>query len=90
MSKIRKQVYIEPHQELLLKSLCKQTGNSEAELIRQAIDNHLAQRGGDREFISSRDHLTAWESETIFISEHRQRAPSPGKRDWSREDLYER
>ena len=39
--KIRKQVYIEPEQERRLKKLTKQTGMSEAEIIRKALDLQL-------------------------------------------------
>ncbi|MBN3941755.1 MAG: hypothetical protein V7L21_34665 [Nostoc sp.] len=37
-SKIRKQIYIKPHQEHLLKAIAQIVGISEAEIIRQAID----------------------------------------------------
>ena len=40
-TKIRKQIYIEPAQETFLKQVTTQTGVSEAELIRQAIDQHI-------------------------------------------------
>lgn len=39
-TKARKQVYLEPRQENLLKLIAQQTGVSEAEIIRQAIDRH--------------------------------------------------
>jgi hypothetical protein len=58
--KVRKQVYIEPHQEEILKRLTRETGISEAELIRQAIDRHT------RTFIPRPD-LKAWEKERTFI-----------------------
>jgi antitoxin ParD1/3/4 len=35
---IRKQVYIRPKQERLLKRLARKTGKTEAEIIRDAID----------------------------------------------------
>ncbi len=38
-SKVRKQIYIDPDQESTLKQLAKDTGISEAEIIRQAIDH---------------------------------------------------
>ena len=41
VTKIRKQIYIEPAQEILLKQITTQTGISEAELIRRAIDQHI-------------------------------------------------
>ncbi|WP_228008415.1 CopG family transcriptional regulator [Microcystis aeruginosa] len=41
VSKIRKQIYIEAEQNNLLKEKARQTGLSEAEIIRQAIDQHI-------------------------------------------------
>ena len=38
---IRKQIYLEPSQEENLKQLARETGVSEAELIRLAIDRQL-------------------------------------------------
>jgi hypothetical protein len=85
MSKIRKQVYLDPHQEKQLKSLSGQTGFSEAELIRQAIDQSL--RGAS---VSPPLDLSAWDAEKVFIGQCRDRVVLPGGRDWQRSDLYER
>ncbi|WP_197530146.1 CopG family transcriptional regulator [Gloeobacter violaceus] len=82
--KVRKQIYIEPYQEKLLKEMAQQSGTSEAELIRQAIDRHL------RGFASTRPSLDAWEKEKAFIAEIQKRVPLPGGRDWNRTDLHER
>jgi hypothetical protein len=73
--KVRKQVYIEPHQEEILKRLTRETGISEAELIRQAIDRHT------RTFIPRPD-LKAWEKERTFIVHLMQH--------WQREELHKR
>jgi hypothetical protein len=81
--KVRKQVYIEPHQEELLKHLARETGLSEAELIRQAIDRHT------RTFIPRPD-LKAWEKERTFIVHLMQQDPAPGQRTWQREELHKR
>jgi hypothetical protein len=83
-SKVRKQIYIEPEQETLLKRLSSEAGVPEAELIRQAIDQHLQARRHPR-----RD-LQAWEAERAFIAELIAKGPVPGGRTWKREDLYER
>lgn len=40
--KMRKQIYIEPEQENLLKQLAQQAGLSEAELIRRALEQQSA------------------------------------------------
>ena len=83
-TKVRKQVYIEPHQEELLKRLARETGVSEAELIRQAIDRHtLSLRPPMR-------NLDAWEKERSFITHLIQQGPVAGRRTWQREDLHER
>jgi hypothetical protein len=86
MSKIRKQIYLEPHHQALLKSLCEQTGHSEAHLIRQAIDQHLLQ-GVALPF--STPDLSTWEAEKAFIAALQLKPPTPGARNWCREDLYE-
>jgi len=36
---VRKQIHIEPRQKALLKRLARETGMTEAELIRRAIDH---------------------------------------------------
>ncbi len=82
-SKIRKQIYIEAEQETLLKRLSSEAGVPEAELIRQAIDQHLqAQRHPRRD-------LRAWETERAFIKERIAQGPLPVRRTWKREDLYD-
>lgn len=83
-SKVRKQVYLEPRQEVLLKLTSQQTGVSEAEIIRQAIDRHLGAT------TLPQTDFTAWEKEKAFIQQTKQRPTLPGGRDWSREDLYAR
>lgn len=84
-SKITKQIYIEPHQEHLLKAIAQQTGVSEAEIIRQAIDLHI----GSMTILQTRK-IAVWEAELVFINSIKNRPPLPGGRDWQREDLYER
>jgi hypothetical protein len=81
---VRKQVYIEPRQEALLKRLVRETGATEAEIIRQAIDRQA------QTFLVSRRDLSAWQEERDFINRLIQQGPLPGGRRWRREDLYER
>jgi hypothetical protein len=81
---VRKQVYIEPRQEALLKRLVRETGATEAEIIRQAIDRQT------KTFRFSRRDLSAWQEERDFISRLIQQGPLPGVRRWRREDLYAR
>jgi hypothetical protein len=83
-TKVRKQVYIEPYQEAILKRLAQEQGISEAEIIRRAIDQHTRLLGLPR-----RD-LVGWEKERAFILGLIEQGPVPGKRSWRREDLYDR
>jgi len=80
VSKIRKQIYIEAEQNNLLKEKARQ----KAEIIRQAIDRHIIS------VKSITPNLSAWEREKAFIASLENRPSQPGKRDWQREDLYER
>ena len=81
---IRKQIYIEPEQEELLKRKAKTLGLSEAELIRQAIANFASVATS-----LPRDRQ-AWERELAFIQERARCLPDlGGKRTWTREQLYE-
>ncbi|MFN4218720.1 MAG: CopG family transcriptional regulator [Candidatus Bipolaricaulia bacterium] len=85
---IRKQVYLEDRQEKRLKQLSKKLKRSEAELIRQAIDQALA----TDTTLLARD-LEAWEQEKAFIrtlmGQRVASRPRPGSRRWTREELYE-
>ena len=81
---VRKQVYIEPRQEALLKQLVRETGTTEAELIRQAIDRQM------KVVRFPKQNLRAWQEERAFITHLIQQGPVPGGRSWRREDLYER
>ena len=83
-AKIRKQIYLEARQDALLKSVAQQAGVSEAEIIRQALDQHLSA------VHSPSPNLAAWQAEKAFIAQHKQRPALPGGRDWQREDLYGR
>ena len=83
-SKIRKQIYLDPQQESLLKSLSKQSGMSEAEMIRQALDLQLGFLG------QNQPDLNVWETELKFIESLQQRPSISGKRDWTRDELHER
>jgi hypothetical protein len=79
---VRKQVYIEPRQEALIKRLVRETGTTEAEIIRQAIDRQVMT------FFSPRRDLKTWQEERAFIDRLIQQGPVPGGRGWRREELY--
>ncbi len=80
---VRKQVYIEAQQEMLLKHLSKQQGVTEAELIRASI---VRLSPGS----SAAKDRTFWEQEKRFIRALMKRRAVESKRKWKREDLYER
>jgi len=82
--KVRKQIYIEPHQDALLKRLAGELKVTEAEIIRQAIDRYT------RSTRFSKPDLSIWEREKSFITRLMQQGPVPGKRTWKRESLHER
>jgi len=83
-TKIRKQIYIEPYQNTVLKQLTHVTSLSEAEFIRQAIDHHT------QRFQYPKRDIAAWEQERDFILDLIKQGPVSGGRRWQREDLYER
>lgn len=83
-TKVRKQIYIEPDQDALLKWLAAEMGVTEAEVIRQAIDRQA------RLFRFGRRNLRAWEEEQSFIESLIEQGPVSGGRTWRREELHER
>ena len=81
---IRKQIYLKPRQEELLKRVAAETGHSEAELIRQALDSW------SESVEERRRALAAWEAERAFIESLIAQGPVPGGRNWTREELHDR
>ncbi len=81
---IRKQIYLEAEQDALLKRLAGETGKSEAELIRQAVD-----RLRDTMPRSRRD-LNVWAAERSFIESLIAQSADATSRAWTRDDLYDR
>ncbi len=80
---VRKQAYIEPRQEKLLKRRARELKVTEAELIRRGIDQ-LARFGVVR--LPDPD---AWAAERRYIMRNRRmKVPQTG-RTWTRAELYE-
>jgi hypothetical protein len=82
---IRKQVYIEPRHERMLKRRSKELGVSEAELIRRGIEQVAASPATlapDKQ--AALERLTAVWEERRRLSEQ---VPQTG-RTWSREEMY--
>jgi hypothetical protein len=81
---VRKQVYIEPDQDALLKRRATQLGVSEAELIRRGIE-----AVGRAPATWLRPDVRAWDAARSVI-EQRMRLPVPQTgRAWSRDELYD-
>jgi hypothetical protein len=80
---VRKQIYIEPRQDALLKQKARFLGVTEAEVIRETLDRQMASVRLD-----VRD-LRAWEREKAFIAKRMAKGLAPGTRRWKREDAYE-
>ena len=83
---IRKQVYIEPRHDRMLKQRANQRGVTEAELIREALDHadgRPAVRRRDVDLDAAREAIAFMRS----LSARTNRAPKG--RTWTRESLYE-
>jgi len=84
VTKIRKQIYLDPQQNEMLKQASQRLSISEAEVIRQAI---IAQTS---RAIPGKKNLAAWKKEKQFLQALLDQGGVAGKRTWKREDLYER
>ena len=85
MAKVRKQIYLEEHQDRRLREVSEATGLSEAEIIRQMIDRQLPI------IYLPRFNREVWEEEKKFIESMRAKYQGPElPRTWRREDLYDR
>lgn len=83
---VRKQIYIDQHQNMLLKRKAKALGVTEAELVREALERHLASG------IGIKRKTTAWDEEKKFIRGRMRLGHGKKKeaRRWNREELYDR
>src|SRR5690349_8577079 len=85
---VRKQIYLKKQQNTAVKRLAKARGVSEAEFIRQAIENETS----DARRISSTTHpdLAALDRVIALMQSHKaQEIDSKEPRGWKREDAYE-
>jgi hypothetical protein len=81
---IRKQVYIEPHQERRLKARAKLLGVTEAEIIRQSLERGLG------EVNAQHPDPTAWARISRYIRTRRTKSGRRPVRPWRRDELYAR
>jgi hypothetical protein len=80
---IRKQIYLEPTQECLLKQRARELGMSEAELIRRCLDT-VRPHAGPLPLDAQ-----AWADELAFLQHRVQTVPSRSeRRGWTREEVY--
>ena len=82
---IRKQVYLEPRQDLQIKQLAKERGTTEADIIRKAVDLLLAE--------VRRQHRAqaAWEEAQALMEARAAQAVQnvqTEERTWTRDELY--
>ena len=82
--KIRKQLYNEPAQEAKLKRLAEAAGQSEAEVVRSALDRYVT------DVRAPLPDGGAWEAILSFIEARAALAPVESKRTWTREELHDR
>lgn len=82
---VRKQVYIEPRQDRLLKQRAKQLGVTEAELIRQSLDQNLMASP-----TSWRRNPEAWRAFMRSVRRRMRMKVPPSPRTWTRDELYDR
>ncbi len=81
---VRKQIYIGTQQQKALKKMASQTGKTEAEIVRNALDEHV------RFLKAKEDRMAAWRAIETTI-DRRTKQPQIGTgRTWKREDLYDR
>lgn len=83
-SKVRKQIYLDPEQNAILKAAAKKLQVSEAEIIRQAIMAQTYQMK-----IPTRNSA-AWNKELNFMRSLAAQGVIVGGRQWQRDELYER
>jgi predicted DNA-binding protein len=84
MAMIRKQVYISPEQQKTLKTLARETGKTEAEIIRNALGEHA------RLLKDKKDRMSAWRAIEAGIDRRAKRHKVTTVRPWKRDDLYDR
>ncbi len=83
---VRKQIYIHKRQDALLKKQARLRKESEAELIREAIDKALHGNAASRPF---RRDPEAWDNMQRFMLSRRARATTTAQPyRWKREDAY--
>ena len=82
---VRKQIYIQRRQDILLKRLSQARGLSQAEVIRQAIEREIGVTS-PRPLPADR---TAWEELLAFLKQRKALGGVGEPYRWNRQELYE-
>ncbi len=80
---VRKQMYLEPRQDVQIKQLAQARSTTEAEVIREAINLFLSQVARQQRA------QEAWDEALAFAEAWAAQEPVSGGRTWTREELYE-
>lgn len=87
---IRKQIYIQPHQNAQLKRVAKARAMTEAEVMREALEILLSQPTPATETRGLPPDEVAWQKLLASMREWREQAAVTGKpHRWTREDYYD-
>ena len=81
---VRKQLYIEPEQNMMLREQAVKYDVSEGQIVREAITAYLKVGSQTQEI-----DLNAWEEERQFIVSRLGDSKSAVKRTWIRSELYD-
>jgi len=69
---IRRQVYLEPKHQRELKRMARESGKTEATIIREALDRLISEARLDKE------RMEVWNAERAFIDQWAAKGPVPG------------
>lgn len=91
---VRKQLYIDEAHEAELKRRAAESGLTEAEIVRQALDQHLTgtghgTRGQSRGRLAAAADLDAHADDLVEKLAPRAVASSEPGREWTRDELYD-
>lgn len=86
--KVRKQVCIHKRQEALLKRLARARGLSEAEIIRNALEQALEREAGGGPAQPAPSDPSAWQELVVFLERRQETATGGQPYRWDREEIY--
>lgn len=86
---VRKQIYIYPQQDEQIKRLAQTRATSEAELIREAIEQLLGRHRPHGSNASLPPDEAAWQALLQAMKEHSQQFSAGEPHRWRREDYYD-